>query len=93
LQGKETGRLPRLEGEAVSVATARLLACEAGIIPMVYDYQTGEVIDQSRELRLPNTALRRKLEAEQQGGCAWSGCGRPVAWCESHHIRDPVGEG
>ncbi|GAB4007802.1 hypothetical protein GCM10029992_62510 [Glycomyces albus] len=87
LQGGDTGRLPRLEGEPVSIGQARLLACEAGVVPMVFDYATGEVIEQSKELRLPNTALRRKLEAEQAAGCAWHGCGRPVAWCESHHIE------
>lgn len=87
LRGKTTGRLPRLEGEPISVPKARLLACEAGVVPMVFDYATGEVIEQSRELRLPNTALRRKLEAEQTEGCAWDGCGRPVSWCEAHHIE------
>ena len=87
LQGRATGRLPRLEGEPVSIARARFLACEAGVVPMVYDYATGEVIEQSKELRVPNAALRRKLEAEQTEGCAWHGCGRPVSWCESHHIE------
>ncbi|HEX2144259.1 MAG TPA: hypothetical protein VHG10_07120, partial [Glycomyces sp.] len=33
LQGKDTGRLPLLEGQPTSVARARLLACEAGVIP------------------------------------------------------------
>ncbi|GAB3992780.1 hypothetical protein GCM10029992_02770 [Glycomyces albus] len=30
LQGEDTGRLPLLEGRPISVAKARLLACEAG---------------------------------------------------------------
>ncbi|WP_100447278.1 13E12 repeat family protein [Glycomyces xiaoerkulensis] len=68
LRGEATGRLPRLESEPISVEKARLLACEAGVVPMVFDYTTGEVIEQSRELRLPNVALRRKLEAEQPAG-------------------------
>ncbi|THV43361.1 HNH endonuclease signature motif containing protein [Glycomyces buryatensis] len=79
-------RTPRLDGQPISVAKARLLACEAGVIPMVYDYATGEVVELGREERLPSTALRRKLEAEQPGGCAWFGCSRPVAWTEAHHI-------
>ncbi|THV42794.1 HNH endonuclease signature motif containing protein [Glycomyces buryatensis] len=83
---QEPSRTPRLDGQPISLAKARLLACEAGIIPMVFDYATGEVVELGREERLPNTALRRKLEAEQQGGCAWRGCDRPVAWCEAHHI-------
>lgn len=86
LQGKDTGRLPLLEGKPISVARARLLACEAGIIPSVFNYATGEAVELGRALRLPNTALRRKLELEQPGGCAWHECGRPVAWTEAHHI-------
>ncbi|WP_030161307.1 HNH endonuclease signature motif containing protein [Glycomyces sp. NRRL B-16210] len=87
LQGKDTGRLPLLEGRPISVARARLLACEAGVIPSVFDYATGEAVELGRALRLPNTSLRRKLELEQPGGCAWQGCDRPVAWTEAHHIQ------
>ncbi len=87
LQGKDTGRLPLLEGKPISVARARLLACEAGIIPSVFNYATGEALELGRAARLPNTSLRRKLELEQPEGCAWQGCGRPVAWTEAHHIR------
>ncbi|WP_344471980.1 DUF222 domain-containing protein, partial [Glycomyces algeriensis] len=87
LQGKDTGRLPLLEGAPISVARARLLACEAGVIPSVFNYATGEAVELGRALRLPNTALRRKLELEQPEGCAWTGCSRPVAWTEAHHIQ------
>jgi hypothetical protein len=79
-------RAPRLEGRPVSLGRARHLACEAAVVPMVYDYDKGEVVELGREERLPTTALRRKLEAEQPGGCAWRGCGRPVSWTEAHHI-------
>ncbi|MDA1358782.1 DUF222 domain-containing protein [Glycomyces luteolus] len=87
LQGKDTGRLPLLEGQPISVARARLLACEAAIIPAVFNYRTGEAVELGRAERLPNTALRRKLELEQPDGCAWHGCDRPVAWTEAHHLR------
>jgi hypothetical protein len=86
LQGKDTGRVPLLEGRPVSLAQARLLACEGVVIPSVFNYATGEAIELGRALRLPNTALRRKLELEQPEGCAWHGCDRPVAWTETHHI-------
>jgi len=86
LQGKDTGRLPLLEGTPISVAKARLLACEAGIIPSVFDYEAGEAVELGRALRLPNTALRRKLELEQAEGCAWTGCSRPISWTEAHHV-------
>jgi hypothetical protein len=87
LQGKDTGRVPLLEGRPTSLARARLLACETKIVPGVFDYAAGEVVELGRVLRLPNVALRRKLELEQPGGCAWQGCGRPVAWCEAHHLQ------
>ncbi|GAA2168910.1 MULTISPECIES: HNH endonuclease signature motif containing protein [Glycomyces] len=87
LQGKDTGRLPFLEGQPISVARARLLACEAGVIPSVFNYTTGEAVELGRAMRLPNASLRRKLELEQPEGCAWHGCDRPVAWTEAHHIQ------
>uniref|UniRef100_UPI0019657E16 HNH endonuclease signature motif containing protein n=1 Tax=Glycomyces sp. YM15 TaxID=2800446 RepID=UPI0019657E16 len=86
LQGKDTGRLPLLEGRPISLARARLLACEGLIIPSVFNYAKGEAVELGRALRLPNAALRRKLELEQPGGCAWHGCDRPIAWTEAHHI-------
>jgi hypothetical protein len=87
LQGKDTGRVPLLEGDPISVARARLLACEGVVIPSVFNYATGEAVELGRALRLPNAALRRKLELEQPDGCAWHGCDRPVAWTEAHHIQ------
>jgi hypothetical protein len=87
LRGEKTGRLPMLEGRPVSVAKARLLACEAGIIPSVFDYDKGEAVELGRAKRLPNTALRHKLELEQPDGCAWSGCRAPVSWTEAHHLE------
>ncbi|GAB3995837.1 hypothetical protein GCM10029992_14150 [Glycomyces albus] len=87
LRGEDTDRLPILEGRPISLARARLLACEAAIIPTVFDYTTGEAIELGRTARLPNAALRRKLELEQPGGCAWTGCTRPIHWTEAHHLR------
>ncbi|GAB3648707.1 HNH endonuclease signature motif containing protein [Glycomyces tarimensis] len=86
LQGKDTGRTPTLEGRLVSLELARRLACESLVIPMVFNYSSGEAIELGRALRLPNTALRRKLVAEQPEGCAWAGCGRPAVQAEAHHI-------
>jgi hypothetical protein len=86
LQGKDTDRTALLEGQPVSVAKARLLSCEAGVIPSVFNYKTGEAVELGRAARLPNTSLRRKLELEQPEGCAWTGCSRPVAWTEAHHL-------
>ncbi|WP_460497482.1 HNH endonuclease signature motif containing protein [Glycomyces tarimensis] len=86
LAGEDTGRVATLEGDPISLGKARLLACEGLVIPNVFNYRTGEAIELGRALRLPNSALRRKLELEQPGGCAWSGCLAPVQWTEAHHI-------
>jgi hypothetical protein len=87
LRGEKTGRLPMLDGKPVSVSKARLLACEAGVIPSVFDYGMGEAVELGREKRLPNVSLRHKLELEQPNGCAWSGCRAPVSWTEAHHLE------
>ncbi|MCC3763710.1 HNH endonuclease [Glycomyces sp. TRM65418] len=87
LRGERTGRLPMLDGRAISVSKARLLAWEAGVIPSVFDYSTGEAVELGRAKRLPNVALRHKLELEQPEGCAWSGCRAPVSWTEAHHLE------
>jgi hypothetical protein len=87
LRGEKTGRLPKLDGKTISVSKARLLACEAVVIPSVFDYSTGEAIELGRTKRLPNVALRHKLELEQPEGCAWSGCRAPISWTEAHHIE------
>ncbi|MEV3935521.1 DUF222 domain-containing protein [Glycomyces sp. NPDC049804] len=87
LRGEKTGRLPMLDGKPISVSKARLLACEAGVIPSVFDYSTGEAIELGRAKRLPNVALRHKLELEQPGGCAWAGCRAPISWTEAHHLE------
>ncbi|GAB3226656.1 hypothetical protein GCM10027447_17050 [Glycomyces halotolerans] len=88
LRGEDTGRVPLLEGQPISLAKARLLACDAGlIVPAVFDYATGEAVELGRAERLPTVALRRKLELEQPWGCAWQGCDAPLAWTEAHHLR------
>ena len=74
------------KGQPISLARARLLACEGVVIPSVFNYATGEAVELGRAVRLPNTALRRKLELEQPEGCAWNGCDLPIAWTEAHHI-------
>ncbi|WP_100444801.1 HNH endonuclease signature motif containing protein [Glycomyces xiaoerkulensis] len=86
LRGVDTGRVPTLEGRPVSLESARRAACQAIVVPSVFDYGTGESLEQGRPVRVPGAALRRKLELEQPGGCAWHGCTRPVHWCEAHHI-------
>ncbi|MPY97376.1 MAG: DUF222 domain-containing protein [Actinophytocola sp.] len=79
-------QLPLLNGDIpISVEEARLLACDARIMPAVLGSR-GEVLDLGREQRLANTAQRRAL-ALRDKGCVFPSCTRPANWTEAHHIR------
>ena len=79
-------RPPRLRhcDEPVCIETARRLACDAGIIPVVLGSR-GEPLDIGRLSRTVPTGMRRALEL-RDGGCRFAGCDRPAHWCEAHHI-------
>ena len=74
----------RLDGidQPISAGTARRMAAEAGIIPIVMG-GPSEVLDPGREQRL-FTRKHRLAIGETYSACA--GCGRPAAWAELHHI-------
>ena len=75
------GRLP--SGATVSPATARRLACDAGILPAVLG-SNGEVLDLGKHSRCFSHAVRRATWIEQHGRCAFNGCRRRPVDC--HHI-------
>ena len=74
----------RLDGidQPISAGTARRMAAEAGIIPIVMG-GPSEVLDLGREQRLFNRKHRLAI-GETYSACA--GCGRPASWTELHHI-------
>ncbi len=74
-------------GQAISASTARRLACEAGIIPAVYQRVIGSrpvVLDMGRRTRFHTEHQRIALDIEQ-GGCTSETCDRPAGWCHAHH--------
>ena len=77
-------------GERISAAEARRLACGAGIIPMVLGGES-QPLDVGRERRLHTKAQRVAL-SHLHHTCAVAGCDRAFAWCEIHH-RDPWSHG
>lgn len=77
-------------GIGISAVTARRLACEAGIIPVVCDGESMP-LDLGREQRL-HTRYQRHALALVYDSCASQGCDRPFAWCEIHH-RQPWSAG
>ncbi len=81
--GQPPGRLDH--GAALSAEAARRLACDAKVIPIVLG-SAGEPLDVGRATRVWPAAIRRAIEARDQG-CAMPGCDRPPAWCDIHHRK------
>ena len=70
-------------GDRIAAHTARRLACEAGIVPVVLGGRR-EVLDVGRRKRLFTRAQRVAL-ATRDRGCTAVGC-RTAAWfCHAHH--------
>ncbi|MFC7528318.1 DUF222 domain-containing protein [Actinoplanes sp. GCM10030250] len=71
-------------GDPVSAATVRQMACDARILPLVFDGES-QVLDAGRSRRLVTGTLRRALNARDRG-CTFPGCDRPDRWCDAHHV-------
>ncbi|TQK30998.1 uncharacterized protein DUF222 [Arthrobacter sp. SLBN-53] len=83
VSGEEVDRLGF--GGPVSAATAELIGCDATLTSVIVDH-AGVPLDVGRAERLFTPAIRKAL-AVRDGGCAHPGCGRPVSWCDAHHIQ------
>ena len=70
----------------ISPATARRLACAAGVIPAVLGSRS-QVLDLGRRSRLHNRSQRLALSLQQRGRCAVDGCDIPATWADAHHLR------
>jgi hypothetical protein len=68
----------------VSAVTADLITCDSTVGRVIVD-GNGVPLDVGRSERLFTPAIRKGL-AVRDGGCAHPGCGRPVSWCDAHHI-------
>ncbi len=68
----------------VNAATARKIACDADIIPVLLGSK-GRVLDIGRATRVFPPHIRKALIARDQG-CAFPGCTMPASWCEAHHV-------
>ncbi|HEV7182900.1 MAG TPA: DUF222 domain-containing protein, partial [Leifsonia sp.] len=82
--GVGTGQIDGVRAP-VSAGTARRLAADADLIPVVLG-GGSEVLDFGRTRRLFSRAQKLAL-AERDGGCAWTGCPHPPSYTEAHHIR------
>jgi hypothetical protein len=68
----------------ISTSTADLIVCDSTVGTVTVD-GAGAPLDVGRSERLFTPAIRKGL-AVRDGGCAHPGCGRPVSWCDAHHI-------
>jgi len=71
-------------GEQLSAEQARLLACDADILPIVCN-GTSQPLDVGRQQRLFTGALRSALAVRDQG-CTFPACDRPPRDCDAHHL-------
>lgn len=77
-------------GELISAATARRMACNGGIIPVVMGGDS-QPLDLGRRKRFFSRAQKLAI-APRDRGCANPGCSMPVHRTEVHHIT-PFSEG
>ena len=73
-------------GEVITAGTARRLACDAGIIPVVLA-GASQPLDVGRQKRF-HTKAQRIAMALRDGGCTAEGCDWPPGLCQAHH--DPA---
>jgi hypothetical protein len=64
---------------------ARLRAAMA-LLPPTLGGAPSQPLEVGRASRVVQAAQRTAL-AVRDGGCAFPGCQRPLAWCEAHHLR------
>ena len=78
-------------GGPISAAQARMLACDALIIPAVLG-SNSQVLDVGTANRVFTAAVRRAITLRDRG-CIWDGCDRPAAWCDGHHVKHWIDNG
>jgi len=70
-------------GRPITAAQARMLACDAMIIPAVLG-SASQVLDMGTAVRLFPHTIRRAITLRDRG-CTFPGCDRPASWCDAHH--------
>jgi hypothetical protein len=78
-------------GSLVSGETARRIACDAAITPVLTGPE-GEILAVGRKRRAVPAATRRALDL-RDGCCQWAGCTVPARECQPHHLRHVVDGG
>jgi hypothetical protein len=86
----EYGVCELIDGTPIAPATARRLACSAGILPIVLDGKSRP-LDLGATQRFATAAQRIALTVRDRS-CVFPGCDRPHSICDAHHlVEHPVG--
>ena len=73
------------DGDQITAAEARRMACNADLIPVVLGTDS-EILDLGRTTRLAHPIQHRALRLRDQG-CQAEDCDAPAAWTEAHHLK------
>ena len=73
------------DGEQITAAEARRMACNADLVPVVLGTDS-EILDLGRTARLAHPIQHRALRLRDQG-CQAEDCDAPAAWTEAHHLK------
>ncbi|MBB6093651.1 hypothetical protein HNQ60_002532 [Povalibacter uvarum] len=84
LRDRQAGRCEIEDGAGVSAETCRRLACDCSLVHILED-ERGSVLDVGRKTRSIPPALRRALNARDQG-CRFPGCCNGK-YLDGHHIE------
>jgi len=82
--GGGSGRCELENGPWLAADTARRLACDAGLVPIIED-EAGEPLSVGRKTRAIPPALKRALQSRDQG-CRFPGC-TEHRFVDGHHIE------
>ncbi len=83
LEGRTRGSA-ELDSTQISGESARRLACDASVARVITKGRS-EPLDVGRRTPVVPAPLRRAVVV-RDGGCRFTGCGRPASWCDAHHI-------
>jgi hypothetical protein len=77
-------RRSALNGTPITPNTARMLACDAGVIPVVMRGRS-EFLDLGRATRTWNRAQYKAAKIRAEGHCEAPRCQVPIGRCQLHH--------
>ncbi len=72
-------------GWDVSPLTLQTMACDAEVLPMLLDSETGRPLDVGESSYPFPPKVRRAIEARDRH-CTFRACTAPPSWCDAHHL-------